>query len=213
MSATMQNFLDAAKIVFQRWSRSLPWHAWKSRVDKTLVCGLRRRGNATGIRPKNCLWRRSVFERNRSSGHSWVCIQHQNTLGLVQGKCDKFGVLPSGHCFFVSAPSIRHKLTTGRGCQETVTRCSWSNIDLGIDLWHCPAHAIRLCFQGKLAEADLLYLQAVEIGEIALGPDHPDVGEQLSNRAEVLFAQVRTWLVVLPRRWCHRGRLTQVKMM
>ncbi|CAM9531172.1 unnamed protein product, partial [Ectocarpus sp. 12 AP-2014] len=40
--------------------------------------------------------------------------------------------------------------------------------------------------QGKYWEADPLYLRAIEIGEKALGPDHPDLGTWLNNRAVLL---------------------------
>lgn len=52
-----------------------------------------------------------------------------------------------------------------------------------------------LCFpvthQGKYAEADPLYLRAIEMLEKGLGPEHPNVGSALTNRAALLAAQVR----------------------
>lgn len=50
------------------------------------------------------------------------------------------------------------------------------------------------CFvaiQGKLAEADHLYLRAIQIGEKKLGADHPALATWLNNRAGLLHAQVR----------------------
>lgn len=46
-------------------------------------------------------------------------------------------------------------------------------------------------FQGKYEQADRLYIQAIEILERALGPDHPQVATGLSNRAGLLKSQVR----------------------
>ena len=39
-------------------------------------------------------------------------------------------------------------------------------------------------------EADELYLRAIGIQEKVLGPDHPDLGTLLNNRASGLGAQV-----------------------
>lgn len=47
-------------------------------------------------------------------------------------------------------------------------------------------------FQGKFAEADRLYDQAIEIEEKILGPDHPSLAVSLTNRAESSRAQVNT---------------------
>ena len=47
-----------------------------------------------------------------------------------------------------------------------------------------------LSAQGKLEQADLLYLKATRIKEKALGPDHPNVAAVLHNRATLLRAQV-----------------------
>lgn len=44
--------------------------------------------------------------------------------------------------------------------------------------------------KGKLEEAGVLYLRAIRIQEKALGPDHSDLASSLSNRANVLWAQV-----------------------
>ena len=44
--------------------------------------------------------------------------------------------------------------------------------------------------QGKFKEADALSLRAVEIQEKALGPDHPELARGLTERADVLQAQV-----------------------
>ncbi|CAB1106625.1 unnamed protein product [Ectocarpus sp. CCAP 1310/34] len=44
-------------------------------------------------------------------------------------------------------------------------------------------------FRGKYAEADPLYLRAIEIGEKMLGPDHPDLATRLNNRAWLLHSQ------------------------
>eukprot|EP00903_Cladosiphon_okamuranus_P018131 g16686.t1 len=43
--------------------------------------------------------------------------------------------------------------------------------------------------QGKYAEADRLYLRAIEIGEKTLGPDHPNLATRLNNRAVLLKSQ------------------------
>ncbi|CAN0537405.1 unnamed protein product, partial [Scytosiphon promiscuus] len=45
--------------------------------------------------------------------------------------------------------------------------------------------------QGKYDAADDLYARAIEIGETWIGPDHPDLAENLSRRAAVLMMQVR----------------------
>ena len=37
--------------------------------------------------------------------------------------------------------------------------------------------------QGKYAEADSLYLRVIDMMEKALGPDHPNIGVCLHNRA------------------------------
>ncbi|CAN0111092.1 unnamed protein product, partial [Ectocarpus sp. 8 AP-2014] len=47
-------------------------------------------------------------------------------------------------------------------------------------------------FQGRFAEADRLYAQAIEIEEKTLGPDHPSLAMSLNNRAESLRAQNTT---------------------
>lgn len=51
--------------------------------------------------------------------------------------------------------------------------------------------------QGRYGEADPLYVRAIEIGERALGRDHPDVATGLANRAGLLMAQVG--VVLCPR--------------
>lgn len=45
--------------------------------------------------------------------------------------------------------------------------------------------------QGKYAEADLLYVRAIDIGERILGPDHRDLAAWLGNRASLLAKQAR----------------------
>lgn len=50
---------------------------------------------------------------------------------------------------------------------------------------------LPVILQGKDAEADLLYLRAIDIGEKTLGPDHPDLAVRLNNRALLLKKQVR----------------------
>ena len=57
--------------------------------------------------------------------------------------------------------------------------------------WLTPVSLFLLPFQGKYAEADPLYLRAIEIGEKTLGPDHPELATRLNNRAGLLAAQVR----------------------
>ncbi|CAM9138218.1 unnamed protein product, partial [Ectocarpus sp. 13 AM-2016] len=52
--------------------------------------------------------------------------------------------------------------------------------------------ALSFRFQGKYAEADPLYLRAIEIGEKTLGPDHPALATRLNNWAGLLVKQVRT---------------------
>ena len=44
--------------------------------------------------------------------------------------------------------------------------------------------------QGRLEEADELFLRAIGIQEKALGPDHPGLAFSLSSRANVLGEQV-----------------------
>ncbi|CAN0486816.1 unnamed protein product [Scytosiphon promiscuus] len=39
-------------------------------------------------------------------------------------------------------------------------------------------------------EADALYARAINIGEVSVGPDHPDQAIRLRNRAGVLTSQV-----------------------
>lgn len=56
-----------------------------------------------------------------------------------------------------------------------------------ISSWWTADNTPLLAAQGKYSEADLLYLRAIEIGEKALGPDHPDLATWLSNRALVLL--------------------------
>ena len=46
--------------------------------------------------------------------------------------------------------------------------------------------ALSPVFQGKLDEADPLYLRVIEIGEKTLGPNHPDLATRLNNRAGLL---------------------------
>ena len=46
--------------------------------------------------------------------------------------------------------------------------------------------ALSPVFQGKLDEADPLYLRAIEIDEKTLGPNHPDLATRLNNRAGLL---------------------------
>lgn len=51
--------------------------------------------------------------------------------------------------------------------------------------------ALFFRFQGNFADADQMYLRAIEIEEKALGPDHPNLAKRLNNRAELLKLQVR----------------------
>ena len=51
-------------------------------------------------------------------------------------------------------------------------------------------HAVH-CKQGKGTEADSLYGRAIEIGEKALGADHPDVAILFNNKGVALSYQVR----------------------
>ena len=55
---------------------------------------------------------------------------------------------------------------------------------------HQPHATPLLATQGKHDEADPLYLEAIEIVEEALGPEHPSLAILLSNRAELLESQV-----------------------
>ena len=48
--------------------------------------------------------------------------------------------------------------------------------------------------QGKLAEADRLFVRAIEAGEKSLGPDHLKLALWLHNRAKLLLSQVRAVL-------------------
>ncbi|CAN0535993.1 unnamed protein product, partial [Laminaria digitata] len=48
-----------------------------------------------------------------------------------------------------------------------------------------PDVALSLNNRGKYAEADSLYLRAIEIGEKTLSPDHPDLATRLNNRPVV----------------------------
>ncbi|CAN0589020.1 unnamed protein product, partial [Ectocarpus sp. 12 AP-2014] len=45
--------------------------------------------------------------------------------------------------------------------------------------------------QGKYADADPLYLQAIEIQAKILGPEHQDLATTLNNLAALLEIQVR----------------------
>lgn len=45
--------------------------------------------------------------------------------------------------------------------------------------------------QGKFAEAEPVYEQSQAMLENVLGPEHPDVGAVLNNRAALLVDQVR----------------------
>ena len=56
-------------------------------------------------------------------------------------------------------------------------------------LVHC--HVSVLPAQGKYEQAEPLYERSQAIQEKALGPDHPDVAQVLSNRAALLVKQVR----------------------
>lgn len=47
-----------------------------------------------------------------------------------------------------------------------------------------------LSSQGKLAEADSLYLRAIGIGKKSLGPKHPSLAKWLHNRGVALESQV-----------------------
>ena len=64
--------------------------------------------------------------------------------------------------------------------------CSVFYVNTEIRLYHAIC-----CVQGKYAEADPLFVRAIEIGEKALGPDHPNVATMLSGRAGFLASQVR----------------------
>lgn len=46
------------------------------------------------------------------------------------------------------------------------------------------------CLQGRIEEADQLYVRALEINEMSVGPDHRGVGTIFHNRAAVLEKQV-----------------------
>lgn len=59
--------------------------------------------------------------------------------------------------------------------------------------WTLALHQL-FATQGKYEEAAPLYLRAIEIGEANLGADHPKLATWLSNRAELLEAQVRAKL-------------------
>lgn len=61
-----------------------------------------------------------------------------------------------------------------------------SIVTLNYDLCHAVHRK-----QGKGTEADSLYSRAIEIGEKALGPDHPDVATLLNNKGVALSYQVR----------------------
>ncbi|CAM9914177.1 unnamed protein product [Ectocarpus sp. 12 AP-2014] len=60
-----------------------------------------------------------------------------------------------------------------------------------IQLWLCRStnRAVMLESQGKYDEADPLYLQAIEIAEKTLGPDHPSEATRLNNRVGLLESQ------------------------
>lgn len=53
------------------------------------------------------------------------------------------------------------------------------------------SHFPNITFQGKYAEAELLYEKAIKIWEKVHGHDHPKVAAGLNNRAELLRVQVR----------------------
>lgn len=63
--------------------------------------------------------------------------------------------------------------------------------------------------QGKLEEADQIYLKLLLIQEEALGPDHPSLAETLNKRARFLQLQVHCLKRAIPssvvgRRWARR---------
>lgn len=45
--------------------------------------------------------------------------------------------------------------------------------------------------QGKHDEADLLFVEAIAMGEKTLGPEHPDLAVRINNRAVLMVDQVR----------------------
>ncbi|CAM9170764.1 unnamed protein product, partial [Ectocarpus sp. 8 AP-2014] len=53
--------------------------------------------------------------------------------------------------------------------------------------WRQAGRVLKL--MGKYAEADPLYLRAIEIGENTLGLDHPALATQLNNWAGLLESQ------------------------
>lgn len=50
---------------------------------------------------------------------------------------------------------------------------------------------MSLAFQGKYAQADPAYLEAIEIQQQTLGPDHADLATTLNGRALLFKSQVR----------------------
>ena len=51
--------------------------------------------------------------------------------------------------------------------------------------------------QGKLGEAEPLYKESLAIKKKVFGDEHPEVALALNNLAELLRAQVRTFLLIL----------------
>lgn len=84
-----------------------------------------------------------------------------------------------------------------RGCDLIYIWVLWNAQKVGVrllDLTCTAALATRTTLwasQGKLDEADPLYLRSIEIQEKTLGPDHPELAFSLNNRAGLLQAQVR----------------------
>lgn len=59
------------------------------------------------------------------------------------------------------------------------------------NLDHGPRFSVII--QGKYAEADPMYVRAIDIGERTLGPDHPNLAVWLGNWASLLEKQVRAY--------------------
>ncbi|CAN0360355.1 unnamed protein product, partial [Ascophyllum nodosum] len=86
--------------------------------------------------------------------------------------------------------------------RQEITRCEklqaehthgtkeWIGAALNLARLLCNLAVVR-GEQGKYAEADRLFLRAVEIWEIALGPEHPNVATALNNRAALLNEQCK----------------------
>lgn len=107
------------------------------------------------------------------------------TRHVIQGE----SVVPTGACDRREGVRPRPPASGYRGQQpdggvERLCRLALSNLSR-VD----PCMPVRV--QERYAEADPLFVRAIEIGEKAHGPDHPKLATSLNNQAWLLKAQVR----------------------